>query len=64
MAVDMELSARIAAMREHGDAAHARGLVNMEAAYSACAMMLLDAAIEDGVELDLESLGDVFGVAF
>lgn len=63
MAADMELSGRIAAMREHGETAGHAGLVNLEAAYATCAMVLLDAAIEDGIELDLDALGDAFGVS-
>lgn len=63
MPADIELSGRIAAMRVHGDAAGLLGLVNLEAAYATCAMVLLDAAVDDGIELDLELLEGSFGVA-
>ncbi|WP_199099478.1 hypothetical protein [Dyella sp. ASV21] len=63
MAADIELSGRIAAMRSHSEAAGLLGQVSLEAAYATCAIVLLDAAVEDGVELDLDTLGDAFGVS-
>ncbi|AHX16281.1 hypothetical protein CH75_09595 [Dyella jiangningensis] len=62
MAADLDLTARINAMRVLGEQAGQAGFVSLEAAYATCAMVLLDAAVDDGVELDLDMLGDGFGV--
>lgn len=62
MSADIELSQRIASMRSHSEAAGMLGQHCLESAYMACAAMLLDAAVEDGVVLDLDTLGDCFGV--
>lgn len=64
MAADVELSGEIAALHSRADAASLLGHPNLAAAYSASAMMLLDAAVEDGIELDTDLLGDAFGVAY
>lgn len=64
MAADTEVSEQIAAMKLRAEPAAMMGRSHMEAAYMACAVMLLDAAIADGVELDTEALGDVFGVDY
>jgi hypothetical protein len=64
MAADMDVSEQIAAMKSRSEAAALQGRGHMESAYMSCAVMLLDAAIEDGIELDTDTLGDVFGVAY
>jgi hypothetical protein len=64
MSVDTELSGTIAAMQSRADASALLGRRCLEAAFMQCAMVLLDAAIEDGVELDTDALGTAFGVAY
>ncbi|AHX16272.1 hypothetical protein CH75_09180 [Dyella jiangningensis] len=61
---DRDVSEHIAAMKSRADSAALMGRDHLAGAYSACAVMLLDAALEDGVELDTELLGDAFGVAY
>lgn len=64
MSADVEVSQQIAAMKSRAEAAAHLGHRHLEAAYMSSAMMLLDAAVEDGIELDTDALGDAFGVAY
>jgi len=49
-------------MGDHADAYAKAGHPNVEAAFLACRLMLIEAAFEDGVELDADQLGLSFGV--
>jgi hypothetical protein len=64
MSVDTELSGTIAAMQSRAEASALQGHRSLEAAFMQCAMVLLDAAYEDGVELDTDALGAAFGVVY
>jgi len=62
MPIDVELSRVIAAMGDRADAYALAGHRNVEAAFQQCRLVLLEAAFEDGIELDGDQLGFAFGV--
>lgn len=62
MSCDLELSRCIAAMGDRADVYAKAGHANLEGAFLACRLMLIEAAFEDGVELGADQLGFTFGV--
>lgn len=64
MAVDMELTRLVGALHDRAEAMAVADRPNLEAALNASVLMVLEASVEDGVQVDTDQLSFVFGVSF